>query len=91
MTKLESIEKHGLTARGCRELKKYLKTGKKLTYKQALLAKCYECMGYYADGKVDCKSPDCPCYPYMPFKINSKVVEVQKKSVLQKKKRKLGG
>jgi len=55
------------TARGRRELEAY-RQGKKLTYRQACLAKCYECMGGYADGKVDCEIPGCPLYGFMPFK-----------------------
>lgn len=41
--------------------------GKRLTRGQALIAKCCECSGYYADGRVDCQMPDCPLYPYMPY------------------------
>jgi len=40
----------------------------KLTPLQAILAKCYECMGYYEGGTCDCKIPDCPLYPFMPYR-----------------------
>jgi len=41
--------------------------GGKLTPKQMILAKCYECMGNYADGKIDCVLTDCSLYPMMPY------------------------
>ena len=64
--KLEDVEKYGLTARGKQELLKYLE-GDRLTRKEAMLAKCYECNNGYADGKTDCHVKDCPLYPFMPF------------------------
>ena len=64
--KLEDVEEYGLTARGKRELLKYLQ-GDRLTRKEAMLAKCFECMGGYADGKVDCQVESCSLYPFMPF------------------------
>ncbi|MEW6116972.1 MAG: hypothetical protein AB1553_08735 [Nitrospirota bacterium] len=67
MTKLESIKKHGESAQGRKELLRYLK-GKTLTVHQAVLARCYDCMSYYADGVADCKSLDCPLYEYMPYR-----------------------
>jgi len=27
-------------------------------------------MGYYVDGKVDCRISDCTLYPFMPYKEN---------------------
>ena len=50
--------------------KKYLhryQIGEKITIKQTLKAKCCECMGDFADGKVDCLIPECPIYPYQPY------------------------
>ena len=64
--KYEDVEKYGLTAQGKRELLKYLEGGR-LTRKEAMLSKCYECCNGYADGKVDCGVESCPLYPYMPF------------------------
>lgn len=61
------IEKHGLSAKGRREVLKHLDGGR-LTMKQMIQAKCYDCMGFYADGKVDCKIPSCPLYPVMPYR-----------------------
>jgi len=62
-----SINKLGLSARGKQELLKHL-GGKKLNSTQRLRAKCYSCMGYYADGKMDCQVPECPLYPKMPYR-----------------------
>jgi len=45
---------------------------------QAMVAKCYECMGGYPDGAVDCLVPACPLYGFMPYR-NKKVKDVQKK------------
>lgn len=42
--------------------------GERLTYKQAALAKCYECMAGYVDGKFDCGCGDCPLHPFMPYR-----------------------
>ena len=42
--------------------------GKKITRKEAMLAKCYECMGYYQDGKQDCMGKSCPLYQFYPYK-----------------------
>ena len=55
------------SAKGRAELLKH-RSGKKLSYKQAVLAKCNECMGFYADGKLDCQIPDCPLYGFMPYR-----------------------
>ncbi len=58
---------YGILAQGRNELKKYLE-GKKITYKEAVLGKCYECNLGYADGKVSCEIPECPLFQYMPYK-----------------------
>ena len=41
--------------------------GKRLTFKQAIQATCFECMNGFIDGKEDCSIPDCPLYPWMPY------------------------
>ena len=56
-----------IKARGAKELKKYL-TGGRLTHKQMAIAKCYDCMGGYGDGKLDCGIKECPLYPLMPYR-----------------------
>jgi len=62
-----SILSKGKVAKGRKELIRFLK-GEPLTYKQAIRAKCYECMGWYTDGKVTCGIKKCPLFPFMPFK-----------------------
>ena len=52
--------------KGARELSLF-EAGKRLTMKQMILAKCFECMGGYLDGKQDCEIPKCPLYPLMPY------------------------
>ena len=59
--------KYGIKAAGYKELKKYM-SGKRLTRKEAMLAKCYDCCGGYIDGRIDCGCKGCPMYDYMPYK-----------------------
>lgn len=63
---LQSISRHGKKVKGIAELQKHLK-GERLTRGKAIMAKCYECMGYYMDGRQDCKCVTCPLYPYNPL------------------------
>jgi hypothetical protein len=56
----------GISAVGRSELVKYV-SGKRLTLRQMVIAKCYECMGGYVDGKRDCKIAGCPLCPRMPY------------------------
>lgn len=67
--KIKSIRKHGKTARGQKELVKHLE-GQKLTMKQAIYARCYDCCGFFSDGKVDCAMTHCPLYPFMAYNAN---------------------
>jgi hypothetical protein len=41
---------------------------KAVTRKNAMLLQCWECMGHYKDGKMDCQNPKCPMYSYMPYR-----------------------
>jgi hypothetical protein len=66
---ISDIKRHGKTARGKKELIKHLEGGR-LTLKQAVNAYCYSCLGYYADGKQDCKMPKCPLYRFMAYNGN---------------------
>lgn len=40
----------------------------RVTRKNAIIAHCHQCMGYYLDGKIDCENVSCPLYSYMPYK-----------------------
>ncbi len=48
---------------------------RKLTFRQRCIAKCFECMGGYVDGRVDCRITDCPLYPVMPYRESSAIVK----------------
>ena len=39
----------------------------KVTRKNAILAKCHNCMGEYYDGKNDCRNYGCSLYSFMPY------------------------
>ncbi len=60
------IEKVGGFARGRNEILKHL-AGERVTQRQAIIAKCYDCMGFYADGRVDCGIETCALYSYSPY------------------------
>lgn len=62
---------YGIKARGRKELIKHLKGGR-LTLKAAVLAKCFDCMGGYQGGKIDCKMPDCSLYAWMSYREGRK-------------------
>ena len=76
--KIKSIRQYGKLAKGQRYLINYLQ-GKRLTMQQAIHANCYECMGYFADGKLDCRMPKCPLHKFMPYNA-----EKQKRTTPQK-------
>jgi hypothetical protein len=67
--RIESIRKHGKAAQGQKELIGHLE-GDRLTLKQAVNAHCYDCTGFFADGKVDCGMKHCPLHPFMPYNPN---------------------
>jgi hypothetical protein len=77
------IKKHGIKAQGKNEYIEYLETNKKLPPRKAILANCYQCMGFYDSGKVDCEIMDCPLYLYMPYREGV----VKMKKVLSDKQR----
>ena len=68
---ISDISRHGKTARGKQELIKHL-SGQRLTQRQAILAKCFDCCGGYADGRQDCRCTRCSLYPFMPFNPDRK-------------------
>jgi hypothetical protein len=67
--RIKNIRKYGKTARGKNELLKHL-SGQRLTFKQAICSKCYDCMNYFSDGKVDCNMPHCSLHPFMAYNQN---------------------
>ena len=66
--KIESLSAV-MASRGKDLLKQYLTGEATLTTKQAIIAQCCECSGYYEDGKKDCENPLCSLYPFMPYNI----------------------
>jgi hypothetical protein len=52
---------------GQTELIAYL-DGKPVGKAPSIKAKCYDCMGGYPDGAMDCELFRCPLYPFMPYK-----------------------
>ena len=64
---IESIEKNGLLSKGKRHLIKHLEGGK-LSRSEAMQAKCYDCMGYFSDGRQDCMVENCPMFNFRPYK-----------------------
>jgi len=74
--RINEINQHGKTMRGKKELIKHL-AGGKLTPKQAIQAKCFDCTGYFADGRQDCKMTKCPCYPFMIFNQDKSKAKVR--------------
>jgi len=46
----------------------------RLTRNKAIFAKCADCMGFYVDGRVDCKIPLCPLYPFMPYREKGETI-----------------
>lgn len=55
------------TSAGRTQYQRFL-NGEKLTYREAVLAKCYDCDGGHSDGRYDCEVLSCPLRMYMPYK-----------------------
>lgn len=85
---IKGIRKYGKVARGKNELLKHL-SGQRLTLKQAVNAHCYDCVGFYADGKHDCKTRHCSLYPYMPYNLD-RVKRTKRKSISSDNAEKMG-
>lgn len=65
--RLRLIEGTGISSAGKKNLIRHLK-GERLTQRQAIIAKCCDCMGYHGDGRIDCRMPHCSLYPFRPYK-----------------------
>lgn len=62
------VAERGAGMKGKTDMLKFLK-GEPVTQRQAIQAKCYDCMGYFQDGangNRDCGDKLCPLYPYNP-------------------------
>jgi len=66
---IAEIKRYGKTARGRQEMIKHLE-GERLTLKQAVNARCYDCMGFYSDGKLNCNMRRCPLHRFMAYNEN---------------------
>lgn len=55
--------------------------GDKLSLKQAVLAKCYDCMGGYVDGRQDCGVNTCPLYRWMPYRTTKPAKKYSRKAL----------
>ena len=62
-SKLDLVRK-GKAFTGKNELIRFLE-GEHLTPRERILAYCYDCMGFFADGKHDCRQTECPLYGVM--------------------------
>jgi hypothetical protein len=69
-TYINGVQK-GSRYQGKAELLKSL-SGERLTLKQAILAHCYDCQGFYSGGAVDCQSDICALRPFMPYRGKQK-------------------
>lgn len=91
MTLYEQIDEHGVTSRGKTQMLRHL-NGDKLTRNQSISAKCFDCMGWYQDGRLDCRMPNCPLFPFRSYKEASKPVlkspDIGKVASQQDKKKK---
>lgn len=85
--RIDEIHQYGKTARGKSELVKHLK-GERLSLRQAVLARCYDCMGFYADGKVDCNIPHCPLHPFMAYN-EGRQKQIRKRTMTEAHKEKM--
>ena len=59
------------SAKGHKEYYKHQR-GEPLSPMQAIRSQCYLCLCGYSGGKVDCKTPACPLYPFMPYNKEAK-------------------
>ena len=57
-----------MTGIGSTDLKRHL-AGEVLTPLRAIQAKCADCTGNYADGRVSCELAECPLFQYHPYNL----------------------
>jgi hypothetical protein len=85
--RIDDIQKYGKTAKGKSELIRHLQ-GERLSRKEAIYAHCFECVGFFSDGRRDCMMPQCSLYPFMVYnrnkqKVNPKVLSEKHKAKLK--------
>lgn len=68
-SEIQIVELVGSSYKGRNEYLKFLR-GERVTRKEAILAECYACQGFYVDGKYDCKSVLCPLYAFYPYRAD---------------------
>lgn len=64
--RIKTVSKAPASA-GRTQLLRHLR-GERLTARQAILAKCCDCMCYHVDGRVDCELRRCSLYPFMAYR-----------------------
>jgi len=74
------------TFQGKKELVAYL-GGLTVGKAPSIKAKCYDCMGGYSDGAMDCLLVRCPLYPFMPYRGKS-LTQTQLKKISTKTEKK---
>ncbi len=57
--KVAEVKRYGKQNRGQKDILNYLQ-GMRLTQRQAIQAKCYDCQGYDEDGFEPCETILCP-------------------------------
>jgi hypothetical protein len=57
---------------GSTDLKRHL-AGMDLTAMQAIRAKCADCTGDYADGRISCELSECPLFPFHPYNASRRI------------------
>ena len=67
MNAIAEINAYGKRAQGRTELIKHYEE-KPLIRSEAIKAKCYDCMAFYADGVISCEIPHCPLFPFNPYR-----------------------
>lgn len=80
----ESLKKERLAA-GRNQFIKFL-NGEKINLREAIEAKCYDCMGFYADGVEPCASTNCPLYPFHPYNPNPTKLRASRPDLKGKKR-----
>jgi hypothetical protein len=50
----------------------------KVTFRNAILLQCHQCMGFYQEGKIDCEVTNCSLYSFMPYAKKEPNLEVFK-------------